>query len=78
LEAQLPGLTQRLVVLPAPQLDIAGTSLRERVASGLPIRYLVPDAVCRYIEEHHLYQVHSSADNIRNAIVDSTSKVNEG
>ncbi|MGZ3672987.1 MAG: nicotinate-nucleotide adenylyltransferase [Ktedonobacterales bacterium] len=78
LEAQLPGLTQHLVVLPAPQLDIAGTSLRERVEVGLPIRYLVPDAVCRYIEEHRLYQVHRSADDIRNAIVDNTSKVNEG
>lgn len=55
LEKLLPELTQRLVVLPAPQLDIAATSIRERVASGLPIRYLVPDAVCRYIEDQRLY-----------------------
>lgn len=78
LEAQLPGLTQRLVVLPAPQLDIAGTSMRERVASGLPIRYLVPDAVCRYIEEHRLYQVHRSADDIHTAIGDNTNQIQKG
>lgn len=55
LELLVPGLLQRLVVLPAPQLDIAATSLRERVASGMPIRYLVPDAVCHYIEDQRLY-----------------------
>jgi len=56
LEAQLPGLRKRLTLLPAPQLDLAATSLRERVAAGLPIRYLAPDAVCAYIEEHRLYR----------------------
>lgn len=55
LEARLPGLREKLVVLPSPQLEISASELRERVASGLPIRYLVPDTVCRYIEEHGLY-----------------------
>lgn len=55
LEAQLPGLRSKLVLLPAPQLDLAATAVRERVASSLPIRYLVPDAVRCYIEQHHLY-----------------------
>lgn len=49
------GLREKLVVIPAPQLDVAGTTLRERVASGLPIRYLVSDAVLRYIETHDIY-----------------------
>ncbi len=78
LEAQLPGLTQRLVVLPAPQLDIAATSIRERVALGWPIRYLVPDAVCHYIEDQRLYQMHKSADDRRDAIVDNRDQVNKG
>jgi len=51
----VPGLREKLAVLPAPQLDVAGTTLRERVASGLPIRYLVPDTVRRYIEQRGLY-----------------------
>ncbi|MEO7000951.1 MAG: nicotinate-nucleotide adenylyltransferase [Ktedonobacterales bacterium] len=56
LEARLPGLRERLTLLPSPQLDLAATSLRERVAAGLPIRYLAPDAVCSYIQEHGLYR----------------------
>lgn len=78
LGALLPGLLKRLVVLPAPQLDIAATSLRERVESGLPIRYLVPDAVCHYIEQHELYQVHRSADDDHNSIDDNRDVINKG
>lgn len=55
LSDQLPGLAQKVRVLEAPQLDIAASALRARVASGLPIRYLVPNAVRRYIEQHGLY-----------------------
>ncbi len=55
LETQLPGLRAKLSLVPAPQLEIASTELRERVASSLPIRYLVPEAVRIYIEEHGLY-----------------------
>ncbi len=38
-----------------PELAIWSTELRARVASGLPIRYLVPDAVLDFIKEHRLY-----------------------
>lgn len=61
LEACVPGLREKLIVVPAPQLDVSATDLRERVASGLPIRYLVPDAVRGYIEERKLYTAHTSA-----------------
>jgi nicotinate-nucleotide adenylyltransferase len=53
---RLPGLREKLLILPAPQLDVAATALRARVASGLPVRYLVPDGVRDYIETHRLYQ----------------------
>ncbi len=56
LEAQLPGLRAKLRLLPAPQLEVASAELRERVATGLPIRYLVPDAVGAYIAEQGLYR----------------------
>lgn len=55
LERQLPGVRERLRILPAPQLDIASSDLRERVAQGLPVRYLTPDPVCAYITTHGLY-----------------------
>ncbi len=36
-------------------LDISATDLRERIQAGLSIRYLVPEAVVRYIARHQLY-----------------------
>jgi nicotinate-nucleotide adenylyltransferase len=56
LEARLPGITQRLLVVPAPQLEISSTDLRQRVAEGRPIKYQLPEAVEQYIVEHHLYR----------------------
>jgi nicotinate-nucleotide adenylyltransferase len=55
LERQLPDLRARLRILSTPQLDIASSDLRERVAQGLPVRYLTPDTVCAYITSHGLY-----------------------
>lgn len=55
LVAALPGLREKLIVLPGPEIELAATTLRERVASGLPIRYLVSDGVRAYIARHHLY-----------------------
>ena len=56
LEAALPGLRERLALLDAPQLEVSSTWLRERVASGLPVRYLTPDPVCAYISQRGLYR----------------------
>ena len=38
-----------------PRLDISSSSIRRRVASGRPIRYLVPDPVADYIASEGLY-----------------------
>jgi nicotinate-nucleotide adenylyltransferase len=56
LEAELPGIGQKLLPLPAPQLAISSTDLRRRVAEGRPIKYQTPEAVERYIVEHTLYR----------------------
>lgn len=56
LEARLPGITRRLLVVPAPQLEISSTDLRERVAQGRPIKYQVPEGVEQYIKQYNLYQ----------------------
>ncbi len=56
LEARLPGIKQRLLVVSAPQLEISSTDLRTRVAEGRPIKYQLPESVEQYIEQFRLYQ----------------------
>jgi nicotinate-nucleotide adenylyltransferase len=45
-----------LHVIEIPALAISSTDIRQRVASGRPIRYLLPDAVAAYIADHGLYR----------------------
>jgi len=56
LEAHLPGISERLLVIPVPQLDISSTDLRGRIAEGRPIKYQTPEVVEQYIRVHGLYQ----------------------
>jgi nicotinate-nucleotide adenylyltransferase len=46
---------ERVIFLNVPGLHIASRELRERVAGGLPIRYLVPEAVERIVRERGIY-----------------------
>ena len=55
LEAEIPGITQRVMLMKEPKVDISATDIRERVAKGLSVRHLVPEAVNHYIKEHKLY-----------------------
>ena len=55
LEAEIPGVTQRVMLMKQPQVDISATDIRERVARGLSVRHLVPEPVNRYIKENRLY-----------------------
>lgn len=67
LEEQLPGMREKVQLVSAPQLEVASTDIRERVALGLPIRYLVPEAVRAYIEEHTLYSGSPEQSDVRQA-----------
>jgi nicotinate-nucleotide adenylyltransferase len=55
MNAAIPGISQRIMLLDEPEIDISATVIRERVARGLSIRHLVPEPVNRYIKQHKLY-----------------------
>jgi nicotinate-nucleotide adenylyltransferase len=56
LEARLPGIKQRLLVVETPRFGISATELRLRVAQGRPIKYQTPESVESYITQHDLYR----------------------
>jgi nicotinate-nucleotide adenylyltransferase len=59
LNAKLDRATIRQIqrhIIHAHACDIASRDIRARVARGLSIRYLVPDAVRDYILRHELYR----------------------
>ena len=49
------GVLARTMRVDGPGLDLSATDLRRRIAAGLSVRYLVPDAVVAYIAAHGLY-----------------------
>ena len=47
---------ERVRFFDMPRLNVSSSMVRERVATGRPIRYLVPDAVLERIERSGLYR----------------------
>ena len=55
MEGILPGITERVIFMDGPKIDISATEVRERVGRGESIEHLVPEAVAEYIKKHKLY-----------------------
>lgn len=56
LEEQFGGQAGRIVLVDGPRIEVSGTLIRERVAAGRSIRYLVPSPVDAYIADNELYR----------------------
>jgi len=56
LESSIPGVTQSVVLLDMPLVDVSSSDIRKRVAKGLSIQGLVPGDVEEYIKEQQLYR----------------------
>ena len=55
LEAQLPGLTQKIKFIDTPLLEIASSEIRERIITGRTYRYYLPPAVFDLIDGDQYY-----------------------
>jgi nicotinate-nucleotide adenylyltransferase len=49
------GAEGRVTMLEMPQFGVSSSAVRERAAAGRPLRYLVPEAVARFVEEKGIY-----------------------
>lgn len=45
-----------IIRVEVPIIDVSSSLIREKIKNRESIRYLVPDAVLRFIKEHHLYE----------------------
>ncbi|MET0816757.1 MAG: nicotinate-nucleotide adenylyltransferase [Solirubrobacteraceae bacterium] len=59
--AGLRGAAERVAFFAMPRIDVSSSLIRRRVAAGLPVRYLVPDAVADHIGRHGLYAAYPDA-----------------
>lgn len=55
-EALSLGRAGAIVMQPITALDISATAIRAALAGGRSARYLLPDAVLNYIQQHGLYR----------------------
>ena len=55
LETSISGLLDKVIQLDMPVIGISSSEIRQRIAQGLSIRYLVPAEVEKYITEQKIY-----------------------
>jgi nicotinate-nucleotide adenylyltransferase len=55
LEKAVPELLDKVIQLDMPVIGISSSGIRQRIAQGLPIRYLVPAEVEKYITGQKIY-----------------------
>jgi nicotinate-nucleotide adenylyltransferase len=56
LESRIPGISNKVIFLEKPFMDISASRIKEMAARGEKIGHLVPGPVAGYIKRHKLYQ----------------------
>jgi len=56
MDREFPDFRDRVTYLDGPRMRLSASELRLRAAAGRTLRYLVPDAVAAYIDDHALYR----------------------
>lgn len=56
MDEAFPEFRDRVTYLDGPRMRLSASELRMRAAAGRTLRYLVPDAVAAYIDDHGLYR----------------------
>ena len=59
----LPALTDKLILMQGPGIEISSSEIRKRVATRRSIRNLVPDEVEKYIHANGLYRAIKEGDS---------------
>jgi nicotinate-nucleotide adenylyltransferase len=58
LEQEIDGISKKILWIDAPPIDVSSTGLRKLMSSHPGCPEQLPDAVCRIIKKHGLYQKH--------------------
>ena len=56
IEKTFPGITQKILFIEAPLLEISSNQIRKLISSGKPYRYYLPPEVYKIIIENNLYK----------------------
>ena len=70
---RFPDQAARFEWLEGPLLPVSGSVVRARAAAGRSVRYLVPEAVARYIDDHRLYRSALTAAAVPTAAAPATA-----
>lgn len=56
LEKQIPGISEKIQFFSAPQIEISGADIRQRIRDGRPFRFFLNPAVYDLIQRHNYYR----------------------